>query len=726
MRVTDSLQESTKEVSTETRATVHPGQSAGDNQTQRPELQYAQGSLQERTKQDSVQERTKQVSTETRATVHPGQSAGDNQTQRPEIQYAQGSLQERTKQLSDVDDRLQTSQSELHETTLQLQQSQQQISRLDQDLREKSSLLAEIQQKLDKEKGVQKSQREELAEVTQELRLTREQLQQQHSELERVRQDLTNTRRDRDNLSREAEKAVSTAKTRHAETESLLCEIDVLKEREKLAESRFSSEVTHHQHEIDRLTRVHQDEISQMQDAYAKLLSTNEELSSQIRLLQKDIDERKRQAEALVDEVRAQVRELEQEIKSKEVLLDSVQETVVLKDAEIARLEARICRFERDEGMRVTENWMSSREPLTESSVYTESNTQSRSSEEKLYSNHSYPGRVGVKWQNRNGGNNGLQDVPDRDGNCHIADVRGKRTEHHQVQMAMNVSGYRQGNNSRTEFSQAGQLLETSDTDSDRGMRRCFVERSPNSPSQKPLPASNSQSSSSNFSNHSGLQGYKGLVRTLTYDEYSSENSNNSNNSSAVIIPTRDSNQNISKSTSQSLPRTELQNIPRKSALKVNQGSSNSEPMQCEKASQNTSLRHKGRQIQKGGNPLTHQTRKSKSVTQAKEPSDGNIGRTFPNQTARRKSANLEVHDFENEVTAVQQFRSPHGRQSCDVSDLFPSADLTAEGEDAVLSVEDLQEKLRANELKQQEIDRELLSLETEFEVSQDDADISQ
>lgn len=68
-----------------------------------------------------------------------------------------------------------------------------------------------------------------------------------------------------------------------------------------------------------------------MQDAYAKVLSTNEELSAQSRLLQKDIDERRKQAEAEISDVRGQVKDLEQEMKSKDVLLDSVQETVVLK-----------------------------------------------------------------------------------------------------------------------------------------------------------------------------------------------------------------------------------------------------------------------------------------------------------------------------------------------------------------------------------------------------------
>lgn len=323
-----------------------------------------------------------------------------------------------------------------------------------------------------------------------------------------------------------------------------------------------------------------------------------------------------------------------------------------LQDAEIARLEARICRLERDEGMRVTENWMSSREPLSECSVYTEGNSQSRNSGEKLYSNQNNASTVGLKWQNRDRINHGLQDVPDRDGNGYVVDVGGKQADHHRAQKALNTSGYIQGNSSRNEFSQAGELLEISDTDSDCGMRRCYVESSVNSPSQKPLPPSNSQSSSSNFSSHSGLLGYKGLVRTLTFEEHSSANSNNSNSSSAVIIPTRDSNQNMSKSASRNLPRTELGNIPRKSASKSNKGSSDSGPEQRGKVVQNT--RPSASQIQKGGNAQTQQTRKSKPVTQAKESSDGSIAKTFTNELARRKSANFEVHDFENEGMAIK------------------------------------------------------------------------
>ncbi|CAG2211432.1 unnamed protein product [Mytilus edulis] len=219
-------------------------------------------------------------------------------------------IQERTVQISDLDDRLQETQLQLKETKMLYHQTDTLAQKQQIELQSKTAKLDELEKLTDRQKLQIDELKDENVEITQELRLTREQLQQQHGEFMATRRMLSQTNRENEKITREYEEIANKQQSRETDTVRLAEELGAARAREKHNQAKISSEVDQMNGEINQIKARHQEE---------------------------------EQFEKLQD----QLEEINNEMEAKKKVVNAANESLILKDAEIARLQARMSGFER-------------------------------------------------------------------------------------------------------------------------------------------------------------------------------------------------------------------------------------------------------------------------------------------------------------------------------------------------------------------------------------------
>lgn len=269
-------------------------------------------------------------------------------------------IQERTKQIENLDDRLQESQSQLREKTLQLQQSEQLAQKLQLDLNSKSAKVSELQTLVDRQKMSLKEQKDENVEITQELRLTREQLQQQHTDFMATRRELAQSNRELEKLTRELDELRVIHESEQADTARLAEELGAAKAKEKDSESRKATEIKTLLEQYEDVERKYQSELSSLREEIGDYREANDVLRAQLKEKTKQLHELEQH---YADQVHIAAQELDginEEMQTRKLQMDASNEQLILKDSEIARLQAKVSGLERTlAAMRAAESFNS-------------------------------------------------------------------------------------------------------------------------------------------------------------------------------------------------------------------------------------------------------------------------------------------------------------------------------------------------------------------------------
>ncbi|KAK3087562.1 hypothetical protein FSP39_007553 [Pinctada imbricata] len=256
-------------------------------------------------------------------------------------------IKQRTKQIADLDDRLQETQTLLREKTLMYQQMEQQCQKQQIELQSKSAKLEELEKTVERQRNKLEEQKEENVEVTQELRLTREQLQQQHGEFMGTRRQLAQTNRENERLTREVEESRAIQQTRDADAARLAEELGAAKARESQAETRLNSETRLLSQEMENLKKHHREEMEDLQQSLDSLMTDKARLEREFEEKVSHTADLEAHYQQQFEILQKELEEIQTEMQTKKQMAIAANETLILKDAEIARLQTRISGMER-------------------------------------------------------------------------------------------------------------------------------------------------------------------------------------------------------------------------------------------------------------------------------------------------------------------------------------------------------------------------------------------
>ncbi|XP_034299480.2 coiled-coil domain-containing protein 18 isoform X1 [Magallana gigas] len=256
-------------------------------------------------------------------------------------------IQERTKQIAELDDRLQQTQSELGEMTLQYQHADQLCKKQNLELQAKTAKLQELEKTVERQHMKMEEQKDENVEVTQELRLTREQLQQQHSEFMSTRRQLAQVNRENERLSRDVEEINMVKETRETDTARLEEELGATKAREVQAETRLKTEIRLRNEEMERVREEHQILVDELQRSISHISEDKERVERDLEKKMIQIKELEIHYQAQFDLLQKELENIQEEMIAKKQLASVANESLIIKDSEIARLRTKISGLER-------------------------------------------------------------------------------------------------------------------------------------------------------------------------------------------------------------------------------------------------------------------------------------------------------------------------------------------------------------------------------------------
>ncbi|KAK6196234.1 hypothetical protein SNE40_001496 [Patella caerulea] len=256
-------------------------------------------------------------------------------------------IKDRTKQIADLDDTLHQTRSQLQETTLNRKQADQLAQRQQMELQATSAKLSELQKMTERQKHRLEEQKEENVDITQELRLTREQLQQQHGELMLTRRELAQAHREQERLMRELEDTNVASQHQESDTVRLAEELGTARAREAWAETKLTAEVQQLTGELDDARFQLEKEVSKGKDSEKEIKSLKNQLKEAVESKSREVRELDEDYKDQLIKAHDELDCLQNELLTRKQVIDVANETIVIKEAEITRLQTRISGYER-------------------------------------------------------------------------------------------------------------------------------------------------------------------------------------------------------------------------------------------------------------------------------------------------------------------------------------------------------------------------------------------
>ncbi|XP_043554751.1 coiled-coil domain-containing protein 18 isoform X2 [Chiloscyllium plagiosum] len=258
------------------------------------------------------------------------------------LEKSELNVKEHTKQVETLDGKLQLIQEELREKDFKLLQKEQQINQLKSEVEGKDVQIDKYEQMLkDKDQCIVKQQKDVFDE-SQQVRIVHEQMQRCHLELRECQQHLAQTKREVERVSVELDETIRLSQEKEACAAHLAAELGAAQARETQLENRMQAETKKLKEFIKHLNNTHQREISILRERNAHslptIIETSEIQKSSDQLLQLNQDLEKAQECIL---------HLESELKNQKEVINAAEESLIIKESEIARLQVKISGFER-------------------------------------------------------------------------------------------------------------------------------------------------------------------------------------------------------------------------------------------------------------------------------------------------------------------------------------------------------------------------------------------
>ncbi|XP_069049992.1 coiled-coil domain-containing protein 18 isoform X2 [Lepisosteus oculatus] len=279
-----------------------------------------------------------------------------------------GELRECKKELDDRNNELLDMDTALKDRQWELQQRASQLSQLEVTVREHKS---EMEQKISRLEGALEKSQQEVKErekqvhfLSERLELAKTQLQEKEDSekealaqgqqvrlcrerLQRAVQDLQESQEQTDRLARELALSAQLAHEKEARANRLAEELGAAQARAAQAEERLQARVKAQQEEMEDIKQAHRAELSALRESREQLLQTTGSVSSTLKSSQDRLGGRLQQMGAELAEAQGNIAGLQAELAARDQEAQAEREALLIKDAEIARLQARISSQER-------------------------------------------------------------------------------------------------------------------------------------------------------------------------------------------------------------------------------------------------------------------------------------------------------------------------------------------------------------------------------------------
>ncbi|XP_060762488.1 coiled-coil domain-containing protein 18 isoform X2 [Neoarius graeffei] len=267
-----------------------------------------------------------------------------------ELRESQRELEERNHEMLDMDTALKERQGELQqraellgqldvvvkehklEMERKVEHLQDMLEKTERKLRERDKQVGFLTERLDLVKSQlegKEALEKRALELGQQLRVCREQLQ-------KSAQDLQDAHTRCDALSNQLDNVTQLERQKETDVERLQEQLRVLEKQRLQGEAQLQATITELQHELEQQRDDHNREVSALHHTHGQLLKVSDQISVSLRSSQEQLEE-----------ARANAADLHTELRSTQELLQHANETLLIKESEIARLQAKISSLER-------------------------------------------------------------------------------------------------------------------------------------------------------------------------------------------------------------------------------------------------------------------------------------------------------------------------------------------------------------------------------------------
>nr|XP_006819155.1 PREDICTED: coiled-coil domain-containing protein 18-like [Saccoglossus kowalevskii] len=254
------------------------------------------------------------------------------------LKERQWELKQRAAQVAQLDMTMKEHRSELETKVVKLEE---QLSKSQQNLKERSKQKTkELSSKLN-------DHRKDELEQGQHLRLTREQMQRQHMDLTDTKKQLAKSQREQDRMARELEETIQVCKSKELDCSKLAEELGASRAREAAADSRCIAEIHHLRQQLELDIKQKDIEISSLQESHSTLLAAKNQQETNHRLHSQQLEERNKHITQQLQTTEDKLTSLENELRARKEVVEAANEAIVIKEAEVARLNAKISGYER-------------------------------------------------------------------------------------------------------------------------------------------------------------------------------------------------------------------------------------------------------------------------------------------------------------------------------------------------------------------------------------------
>ncbi|XP_041133018.1 coiled-coil domain-containing protein 18 isoform X1 [Polyodon spathula] len=264
------------------------------------------------------------------------------------LQFAKEQLQEKHRFEKDS---LELTREQLQRTQLELQEARRQGSQLVQELdktnQEKVGLLDEIQELIKTHLQEKNKFELEALELGKQVRLAREQLQHTHLKLHEAG-------RQGERLAQELDETIQLSQEKEANTIRLAEELGAAQARSSQVEVKMQAKIKALQEEMEQSREAHRKELLGLQESQGKLLMSTGTLSSSLKSTQDNLNERLHEIKRELEEAESNILNLQAELHIRDGVIQAANEALVIKESEVARLQAKISSYERTVGLQNT------------------------------------------------------------------------------------------------------------------------------------------------------------------------------------------------------------------------------------------------------------------------------------------------------------------------------------------------------------------------------------
>ncbi|XP_078494164.1 uncharacterized protein LOC100177482 [Ciona intestinalis] len=267
------------------------------------------------------------------------------------VQVVEQQLNERNQQVKQLDDQLSMLREESREGNRKMEEHEQHGRRLGRELQQKEQRINDLEKTIESERRSREEKHQSCLETTQELRMTREREQNMTRQIQDCEREIGRLTREMEQLMLEVEEAGRVNKEKDARLQRIANQLSEVNGDKVAMETKWRGEVDRMQLDVGKIREQYVDKITKLEheNSELRILATvatgdqRQAMNSALERQQAMVDENNRTKETMLA--------LERELVARKQVIESANDAIIMKDAEIARLETKYSGLERGVAM---------------------------------------------------------------------------------------------------------------------------------------------------------------------------------------------------------------------------------------------------------------------------------------------------------------------------------------------------------------------------------------